>query len=198
MSKAISKVNNSGRDRLFYLNYERKPLPLNTTTLPPTRAIALPRSADAYHIRTVRRLEAFDPTKLHWSVIAPYDLSKSALVRRTSARRVREAFRQELRLAGWDSEGRRTPEGGPDGRQRSCDLSGALKLALVKDAFAVTASAEEVRQSASWAVKRLFALQSGDGPKQRRPFSRDSNRQRAGGHAESAKGEAFSIRRVAG
>lgn len=198
MSKTISKANTSGRNRLFFLNYEKNPLPLNTTTLPPTRAIALPRSADAYHIRTVRRLEAFDPTKLHWSVIAPYDLSKSALVRRTSARRVREAFRQELRLAGWDSEGRRTPEGGPDGRQRSCDLSGALKLALVKDAFAVTASTEEVRQSASWAVKRLFALQSEDRMRQKKWVSKDPSRQRAGSHAEDAKAEGFSIRRIAG
>lgn len=198
MSKTISKVDASGRNRLFFLNFEKNPLPLNTTTLPPTRAIALPRSADAYHIRTVRRLKAFDPKKLHWSVIAPYDLSKSALVRRTSARRVREAFRQELRLAGWDSEGRRTPEGGPDGRQRSCDLSGALKLALVKDAFAVTASAEEVRQSASWAVKRLFALQSEDRMRPKKWVPKDSSRQRAGSHAKGAKAEEFSIRRIAG
>lgn len=156
------------RERLFFINHEKHTTPINTATLPPTINIADAKSCHPYHIRTVRKLANFDPTKLHWSVAAPHALSKSAFVRKTAVRRVREAFRQELRRAGWDSDGRRLPQGGQDGRIQRFDLSGALRLGLVKDTYAVTATAEEVRQSASWAVKTLFATHSKDMPQQRR------------------------------
>lgn len=184
MARPISRATSSTpitRERLFFLNHEKHANPINTTTLTPTSVvIADPRGCHPYHVRTVRKLENFDPTKLHWSVAAPYALSRSAFVRKTAARRVREAFRQELRREGWDSDGRRLPQGGQDGRIQSFDLSGALRLGLVKEAYAVTATAEEVRQSASWAVKTLVATHRRDMSQQKRGSFRDENRKTFG------------------
>ena len=164
------------RNRLFFLNHEQHAAPINVATLTPTINLADARHWHPYQIRMARKLANFDPTKLHWSVAAPHALSKSAFVRATAARRVREAFRQELHRAGWDSDGRRLPQGGQDGRIQKFDLSGALRLGLVKEPYAVTATAEEVRQSASWAVKTLFATHNKDMPHQTRGFSKDSDR----------------------
>jgi len=175
VSRATSFAANT-RDRLFFLNHEKHATPINTTTLTPTTVITDARACHPYHVRMVRKLENFDPTKLHWAVAAPQALSRSAFVRKTAARRVREAFRQELRREGWDSDGRRLPEGGQDGRIQSFDLSGAFRLGLVKEAYAVTATAEEVRQSASWAVKTLVASHRKDMPKQRQGSFKDENR----------------------
>jgi hypothetical protein len=182
------------RDRLFYFNYEKNPQPINVTTLVPTTTFADFKSSHPFHIRTARRLEQFDPTKLHWSVASPVDLSKSALVRKTAARRVREAFREELRRAGWSSDGQRRPEGGLDGTVRSYDLSGALKLGLVKESFAVTATSEEVRRSASWAVKTLSGLHSRD--KQQRPTKQYSGRKGTNDRREEAETQSVPIRRI--
>jgi hypothetical protein len=164
------------RDRLFYFNYEKNPQPINVTTLFPTTTFADPRGNHPHHIKTTRRLRQFDPTKLHWTVAAPVDLSKSAFVRKTAARRVREAFQQELRREGWDPDGRRRLEGGADGNVRSFDLSGALKMGLVKDAFAVTATSEEVKESVGTAVSTLLRLHGQDDSKQRRPNKQEFGR----------------------
>lgn len=167
-------------NRLFFLNHEQHASPINTATLPPTANLADARHWHPYQIRMARKLANFDPTKLHWSVAAPYALSRSAFVRNTAARRVREAFRQELRRAGWDSDGRRLPQGGQDGQIQKFDLSGAVRLGLVKEPHAVTATTEEVRQSASWAVKTLFATHNRDMPQQNRSSTKNAGRKTTG------------------
>lgn len=184
------------RDRLFYMNYERNPKPLNVTTLIPTTLFADFKSAHPFHIKTTRRLAQFDPTKLHWTINSPVDLSKSALVRKTAARRAREAFRQELRLAGWNDDGRRIPEGGSDGTVPSFDLSGALRINLVKEAFAVTATIEEVRESASWAVKTLSELNSKHKQQDKRPNRQSSGRKGLGDRGQREETQSVPIRRI--
>jgi hypothetical protein len=182
------------RDRLFFFNYEKNPQPINVTTLVPTTTFADFKSSHPFHIRTARRLDQFDPTKLHWFVASPADLSRSAMVRKTAARRVREAFRQELRRAGWNDDGKRSLEGGPDGIVRSYDLSGALRLGLVKEAFAVTATSEEVRRSASWAVKTLSGLHDKDKPQR---FTKQYNgRKSTSDRAKDAETQSVPIRRI--
>ena len=123
-------------------------------------------------------------------------MSKSALVRKTAARRVREAFRQELRIAGWNDDGQRRPEGGRDGTVRNFDLSGALRLHLSKEAFAVTATSEEVRQSASFAVKKLSELHSRDKQQYKRSTRQSSGRKVPGDHAQSKETQSAPVRRV--
>ncbi|GAB7335272.1 hypothetical protein MBLNU13_g07681t1 [Cladosporium sp. NU13] len=184
------------RDRLFHFNYEKKPNPINVTTLIPTTTFADSKSNHPFHIKTIRRLAQFDPTKLHWTVTSNVDLSKSALVRKTAARRVREAFRQELRLAGWKDDGRRRPEGGPDGTVRTFDLSGALRLHLTKEAFAITATSEEVRQSASFAVKKLSELHSKDKQQYKRPTRQFPGRNGSDDYARSEDTQSAPIRRI--
>jgi len=187
MSRSISRATKSfsppPRNRLFFLNHEQHPAPINIASLTPTISLADARHCHPYQIRMARKLADFDPTRLHWSVAVPHGLSKSAFVRDTAARRVREAFRQELRRAGWDSDGRRLPEGGQDGRIPRFDLSGAVRLGLVKEPYAVTATTEEVRQSASWAVMTLSANRSKDILQQNRGSSRDPPRKVFGGSA---------------
>lgn len=191
------KATSVHRNRLFFFNYEKNPSPINVTNFFTTANLADRNSSHPFHIRTVRRLEQFDPTKLHFSVIAPSDLSNRAFVRDRAARRVREAFQQELRREGWDPDGRRRPEGGSDGNIRSFDLSGALKLGLVKESFAVTATSEEVKQSVSWAVKQLARLQSDDEQQQRRPSKPyDPTRKRSNDRAAGAKTQGVTIRRI--
>jgi hypothetical protein len=170
----------STRNRLFYFNHEQHAAPINVATLTPTINLADARNWHPYQIRMARKLAEFDPTKLHWSVAVPHALSKSAFVRNTAGRRVREAFRQELRRAGWDSDGRRLPQGGQDGQVQKFDLSGAVKLGLVKEPCAVTATIEEVRQCASWAVETLFATHNKGMPQQNRGPSKDAGRKPTG------------------
>jgi hypothetical protein len=207
MSRPISRATTSfsppTRNRLFFLNHEQHPAPINIASLTPTINLADARHCHPYQIRMVRKLANFDPTKLHWSVAVPHGLSKSAFVRDTAARRVREAFRQELRRAGWDSDGRRLPQGGQDGRTQRFDLSGAVKLGLVKEPYAVTATTEEVRQSASWAVQTLFATHSKNTSHQNRGVSRDPIRKVSGGSAnkdvnQKGQGDRTSDTRSAG
>jgi hypothetical protein len=186
----------TGRDRLFFFNYEKNPKPINVTTLVPTTLFADFKSCHPFHIRTTRRLDEFNPTKLHWTVTSPLDLSKSALVRRTAARRIREAFRQELRTAGWNDDGRRIPEGGLDGNVRDFDLSGALRLNLVKEACVVTATSEEVRESASLAVKTLLGLHSKDKQQDKRPNRQYSGRKGSGNRSQREETQSVPIRRI--
>lgn len=49
------------------------------------------------------------------------------------------------------------------GRLGDSDLSGALKLALTKEPFSITATGEEVRVHAAEAVQTLVRLQKDDG-----------------------------------
>jgi hypothetical protein len=183
ISRATLSFSPPSGNRLFFLNHEKHPAPINIASLTPTINLADARHCHPYQIRMARKLDNFDPTKLHWSVAAPHGLSKSAFVRTTAARRVREAFRQELRRSGWDSDGRRLPQGGQDGRIQRFDLSGAVRLGLVKEPYAVTATAEEVRQSASWAVKTLSETHSRDVPRQNRRFPGDPARKVSGDNA---------------
>lgn len=186
----------TGRDRLFFFNYEKNPKPINVTTLVPTTLFVDFKSCHPFHIKTTRRLDQFDPTKLHWTVTSPLDLSKSALVRRTAARRVREAFRQELRCAGWNDDGRRIPEGGLDGTVRDFDLRGALRLNLVKEPVVVTATSEEIRESASLAVKTLLGLHSKDKQQDKRPNRRFSGQKRLGDLEKREETQSVPIRRI--
>lgn len=182
MSKPlVSKATSAPARRLLFINFERNAQPINVTTLRPTLNFTDPNSTHPYAIRTKRKLSAFDASKLHWAVSTPLDLSKSAYIRNRAARRVREAFRRELHRAGWDSEGRRLAEGGEEGgegTQRGWKgrLSGALKLGLVKDSFALTASEEEVRMNVAWALRTVISKQRDAGANDKAPNARGGAR----------------------
>lgn len=160
----------TARCRLFYLNYERNPQPLNVASQGPTLGIL--NSPHPFQIRTARRLRDFDPNKLHWRVGTPVDLSKSAFVRDRVRRRVREAVAAELKERGWEKDGRICARGGGDGRVQELVLRGAAFLSLLKDSDVLGVSAQEVREHVRWAVSKIVEWQSERGFDRRRRDNR--------------------------
>ncbi|KAF2160139.1 hypothetical protein M409DRAFT_29434 [Zasmidium cellare ATCC 36951] len=110
---------------LRYL-YDPYPNAINYTTFASTRAIA-EDPYHPYHIRTRRRLEAFDPSKLHWRVHVPMDVSKKSAIRNWAKKRVRRAIERELERGGFETDG-----GVKDGGEGE-GMRGALLVILSKD-----------------------------------------------------------------
>lgn len=172
----------TARCRLFYLNYERNPEPLNVASHGPT--VGIVNSHHPFQIRTARRLSEFDPGKLHWRVGTPVDLSKSAFVRDRVRRRVQEAFTAELRERGWERDGSVRAGGSPDGRVQEQRLRGAAMLSMLKDATVLDAPAQEVREHARWAVSKLVEWQTERGFDRRR---RDYRKREDHGQADKMR-----------
>ncbi|KAK4508712.1 hypothetical protein PRZ48_002451 [Zasmidium cellare] len=115
---------------LKYL-YDPNPTAINYTTFAGTRAIAEDPS-HPYHIRTIRRLEAFDPTKLHWRVQVPTEVSKKSAIRNWAKKRVKRVLARELEKREKEGEG----------------LRGALLVILSKDPkVALTFGEEEAERT---------------------------------------------------
>ncbi|KAK6435137.1 hypothetical protein LTR95_008675 [Oleoguttula sp. CCFEE 5521] len=157
-TKALSPIK-----KLLYVNFDPRPRPLNIATLETTRNLADASSKHPFHIRTQRRLAAFDPTKLHWRVLTPTGLSKSAYIRDKVGKRIQEAFKDELRSQGWDPNGRRIAVEGT-GAEQERNLCGAVMIGVVKDPIAITASMDDVRESVSVAVRKIVQEQRGESP----------------------------------
>jgi hypothetical protein len=79
---------------------------------------------------------------------------------------------------------------------RDFDLSGALRLNLVKEPVAVTATSEEVRESASLAVKTLLGLHSKDKQQDKRPNRKYSGRKGSGDRSQREETQSVPIRRI--
>ncbi|OQO06972.1 hypothetical protein B0A48_07538 [Cryoendolithus antarcticus] len=160
MTQASTKALSPAK-KLLYINFDPRPRPLNIATLETTRNLAGPSSKHPFHIRTQRRLASFDPSKLHWRVLTPAGLSKSAYVRDKVGKRIKEAFKDELRRLGWSPDGRRLAVEGT-GAEQERDLCGAALIGVVKDPIAITASMNEVRESVSQAVRKIVQEQRGE------------------------------------
>ncbi|KAK3673172.1 hypothetical protein LTR78_007012 [Recurvomyces mirabilis] len=164
--------------------YEPRPDPINCTTLFPTREFATDPS-HPLHIRTKRKLAAFDPDNFHWRVQCPVDVSKRAFVRSWAAKRVGKVLRGKIGAA----LGRRQGDGlvlrggeGGGGLEGARDAAaaaeregwiGALLVILTKDKISLTASDAEVRQSVEWLLERVREKQGQEG-------GRQTQKQRAG------------------
>lgn len=101
---------------------------------------------------------------MHWTVKAPVELSKKAIVRNWAVRRVKAGFRAELKVRGWGKDGSRllAKESGGEGE---VGLKGALCVWLGKDAGVVTAGWEEVRKECAGLVRKVEELQRGNNGK---------------------------------
>ncbi|KAK3711567.1 hypothetical protein LTR37_009558 [Vermiconidia calcicola] len=121
-----------------------------------TRDIASDPSHPLY-LRTQRRLQTFDPNILHWNVICPLDVSKKAVVRNWTRRRVKEAFKAELKARGLESDGKFVE----DGRRGA---KGALMMVVDKRKAAeiIQATGQEVREECGWVVRKILAMQPMD------------------------------------
>lgn len=107
--------------------YDPNPTAINNVTFASTRMIAEDPS-HPYHIRTIRRLQAFDPSILHWRVHIPIDVSKKSAIRNWAKKRVVRAMVKQLEDMGLERDG--GVEDGKDGE----GLRGALLILLSKDA----------------------------------------------------------------
>lgn len=136
---------------LLTFEFQPNPRPINCCTFPITRTIAADISHPLY-IRTQRRMEAFDPTILHWAVRAPLNLSKKATVRWWAGRRIKAAFREVLKEAGLDSKGRRTGTG-------VAGLNGALRISTPADHKILDASGEEVKKECARILQQVMRKQ---------------------------------------
>ena len=180
MSKAFTKHPLHSPCGLIRIHYEPFPGPLNCTSFPSTRDFAADPS-HPFHIRTLRRLEDFDATKLHWRVQCPVDVSKKAYVRGVVGRKWRNAFRRAL--VGEEGGPKGLEDGAHEGgsvavRSKYEGLSGALLVLLAKDSKKIlTASGQQMDESVQWALHRVSQLQNyarrTEGREQRAPRRRD-------------------------
>jgi len=146
--------------QLLSFRYEPNPGPINCTTLLPTKDFATD-NAHPFHIRVNRKLEAFDPNKLHWRAQCPVDVSNKGFIRNWAAKRVRNAFLRSLKDGGLHRDGslvgrQHDTEVGSPGKRR---LSGALLMILQKDDITLTASKEEVQRAAQWVLHSVLKQQ---------------------------------------
>lgn len=153
--------------QLLRFVYEAFPEPINCTTLVQTRGYA-EDPAHPFHIRTQRRLEQFDPRKLHWRVQCPIDVSKKSFIRSWAVKRVRSAIRKELSTleyetvvktpASDDSGERQDADPAAQPRREAFKLAGALQVILSKSSVPLTATDDQVKESASWLIERAVTL----------------------------------------
>lgn len=146
--------------QLLSLKYEAFPQPINCTTLGTTQEFASDDS-HPFHVRTLRKLDAFDATKLHWRVRTSVDVSSKGFIRSWAVKRVKRAFAKHLNDQGWAQDGspllpkqQSTVEAGPEDKK----LGGALLITLNKSDHALTASDEEVRESAGSVLSMVLRL----------------------------------------
>lgn len=135
-SLADKKPPQAASPQLFRYLYEPKPTAINYLTFASTRMIAEDPS-HPYHIRTVRRLEAFDPSILHWRIHVPIEVSKKSAIRNWAKKRVVRALVQHLEDMGLDRDGKLRDGSAGEG------LRGALLMILSKDAKVALAFSDE-------------------------------------------------------
>ncbi|KAK5738156.1 hypothetical protein LTR17_006186, partial [Elasticomyces elasticus] len=145
MSTAVKQTTIKPHDLLRFV-YTAHPTPLNCTTLPSTRDFAADPS-HPFHIRTVRRLEAFDAKKLHWRIQCPVDISRKGYVRNWVVKRFKSAVIKKLGVTD-------------DGKENGLGLTGALLIILAKEkGSALTATKTEVETSVGWVLDEARKLQ---------------------------------------
>ncbi|KAK3632927.1 hypothetical protein LTR56_016106 [Elasticomyces elasticus] len=162
--------------------YTAHPTPLNCTTLPSTRDFAADPS-HPFHLRTVRRLEAFDAKKLHWRIQCPVDISCKGFVRNWVVKRFKSAVVKKLGVTGGEGNG--------------LGLTGALLIILAKEkGLALTATKTEVETSVGWVLDEARKLQKKskgrDGGKRPVDLQREDGKPLVRGRNESLKGAARS------
>lgn len=159
---------------LLNLTMNRVPIQaLNCTTFGTTRVMASDKS-HPLHIKTHRKLAAFDPQGFYWRVNCNVDMSKKAIVRNSCKKNFKKAFVWALAEAGWGPDGRPLD---PEKQERR--LTGAVLLSIVTDPkLVLTAKREDLRREAGEAVRKILSMNE-QPVTQRRP-RRSEQHSRAG------------------
>jgi hypothetical protein len=137
---------------LYNTRFEPFPRPLNCTTFTATDIIAKD-DRHPLNIPISRRLDEWNPNRLHWAIRTPLAISKKRTVRSWVGRRFRDTFIDELKNSGFNSRG----EPLVPSRLKS-PITGALAITLLRPAL--TASVQDVRQICSSILrKNVFSRQ---------------------------------------
>ena len=145
--------------------FQSNPDPINCCTHETTREY-FENCNHPYHIKTARKLAAFDRNKLHWSAHAHIEVSKKKVVRSWVKRRVEEAIRAELKERGWAPDGtvleRDTSVDDTEVRHATSPLKGALRIYMATDRRkeVVTATGEDVRRDVRAILNEVVRRQS--------------------------------------
>lgn len=131
---------------LYNVRFEPSPKPFNCTTFPATELIAQ-NTHHPLHIPIMRRLETWNPNRLHWAVRVPVAASKKRTMRSWAARRFRDAFIHELENNGFNRRGEPIAKSGS-----SLPLTGALSVTLYRPVL--TASIQDVRDVCKLILKK--------------------------------------------
>lgn len=155
---------------LLSFSFDPIPKAINCTTFQSTRDIAKDPS-HPFHIRTRRRLESFDPTKLHWRVHVPYDVSKKSAIRNWAKKKIKRAFVNELKGLGSELDGsvREKEEDGSEGHEmgkaleKKQGVKGALLMILPSNPQeALTFTDEDAQRGVSFVLRKILEKQRGE------------------------------------
>jgi hypothetical protein len=143
MSRASSK---RSLNTLLTARFESSPKPLNCTTFSSTHFM-VQDERHPLHIHTLRRIDAWNPKRLHWAVRVPVAISKKRTVRSWLTRRFRDAIVDELQKSGFNKWGEPVA---PSLAQSP--LTGALSINILRPAL--TASIEDVRHACRFVLRK--------------------------------------------
>jgi len=130
---------------------------IGTTTLEQTNAVLI-EEHHPKHIITRRRLEAWDPRKLHWAIKCPQNVSKKKVVRNWAVRRVREALVAELRKNGYDRDGKAKDVASSNSHTQPA-IIGSLQIAVNSDVL--VAPITDIREQCEKMVQKVVRAQKG-------------------------------------
>jgi hypothetical protein len=126
---------------LFRTRFDPSPRPVNCTTFTATDAI-IKDERHPLNIPFSRRLDEWNPKRLHWAIRTPLVISKKRTIRSWVGRRFRDTFIDELRISGFNRWGEPLVPS-----TLKSPLTGALAITLLQPA--INASAQDVRQICS-------------------------------------------------
>ncbi|KEQ72887.1 hypothetical protein M436DRAFT_47156 [Aureobasidium namibiae CBS 147.97] len=137
---------------LFSARFEPFPRPVNCTTFTATDTI-VKDERHPLNIPFSRRLDEWNPKRLHWIIRTPLSISKKRTIRSWVTRRFRDTLIDELKNSGFNRWG----EPLVPSRLKS-PLTGALAITILPPAL--TASVQDVRHICSSILrKNVFSRQ---------------------------------------
>lgn len=141
-------------EKIFTLTAQRSPKPINIASSTVTRVFYSAYN-HTYHPRVVRRLAAFDASKLHMLVLVKQSKHATALIRRHAARRFRAQLSQALRERGYNWDGTLRKGVARVDSTQPAHLSGAYLFQLINLPAALNEKASEIRRQCAEAVQQM-------------------------------------------
>ncbi|KAI4843526.1 hypothetical protein E4T44_06689 [Aureobasidium sp. EXF-8845] len=117
---------------LFRTRFDPYPRPVNCTTFTATDVI-IKDERHPLNIPLSRRLDEWNPKRLHWAIRTPLVISKKRTIRSWVGRRFRDTFIDELRISGFNRWGEPLVPS-----KLKSPLTGALAITLLQPAISAS------------------------------------------------------------